>query len=86
MYLTLPLPIQKKWKHSVFYVPWDLDKPHLKVINLSPLLYICTIDRMNCQVPVEVNRDASFKDLRQLLGRWMGAVPENVCLSPAPNF
>lgn len=34
MYLTLPLPIQKKWKHSVFYVPWDLEKPHVKVTSL----------------------------------------------------
>jgi len=30
------------------------------------------------QVPVEINRDASFKELRALLGRWMGAPPENV--------
>ena len=30
------------------------------------------------QVPVEMNRDASFKDLRNLLGRWMGAIPDNV--------
>jgi len=41
---------------------------------------------MNHQVPVEINRDASFKDLRQLLGRWMGAIPENVCLSSSPHF
>ncbi|KAF8966337.1 hypothetical protein BDZ97DRAFT_1809088 [Flammula alnicola] len=59
MYLTLPLPIQKKWKHSIFYIPWDLEKPHV-------------------QVPVEINRDSSFKDLRILLGRWMGAPPENL--------
>ncbi|KAJ7698969.1 hypothetical protein B0H17DRAFT_1049841 [Mycena rosella] len=59
MYLTLPLPVQKKWKHSIFYVPWDLEKPHVKV-------------------PVEIGRDASFKDLRQLLGRWMGAPPDNL--------
>lgn len=31
MYLTLPLPITKKWRHEVFYIPWDLEKPHLKV-------------------------------------------------------
>ncbi|KAJ6534629.1 hypothetical protein DFH09DRAFT_1284138 [Mycena vulgaris] len=59
MYLTLPLPVQKKWKHSIFYVPWDIEKPHVKV-------------------PVEIGRDASFKDLRQLLGRWMGAPPDNL--------
>ncbi|KAF9563070.1 cysteine proteinase [Agrocybe pediades] len=59
MYLTLPLPIQKKWKHSIYYIPWDLTKPHVKI-------------------PVEINRDASFKDLRVLLGRWMGAPAENL--------
>ncbi|KAJ7180962.1 hypothetical protein C8R46DRAFT_1071015 [Mycena filopes] len=59
MYLTLPLPVQKKWKHSIYYVPWDVTKPHVKV-------------------PVEIGRDASFKDLRQLLGRWMGAPPDNL--------
>ncbi|KIY53386.1 cysteine proteinase [Fistulina hepatica ATCC 64428] len=31
MYLTLPLPISKKWTHDIYYVPWDLEKPHLKV-------------------------------------------------------
>ncbi|KAG6900323.1 hypothetical protein C0993_012520 [Termitomyces sp. T159_Od127] len=59
MYLTLPLPVNKKWKHSIYYVPWDTDKPHQKV-------------------PVEINRDASFKDLKILLGRWMDANPENL--------
>ncbi|KAF9006082.1 hypothetical protein BDQ17DRAFT_1277689 [Cyathus striatus] len=59
MYLTLPLPIHKKWKHEIFYVPWDDSKPQVKV-------------------PVEINRDASFRDLRNLLGRWMGAPPENL--------
>ncbi|KAF8906237.1 hypothetical protein CPB84DRAFT_1844494 [Gymnopilus junonius] len=59
MYLTLPLPVQKKWKHNIYYIPWDLEKPHVKV-------------------PVEINRDSSFKDLRAILGRWMGAPPENL--------
>ncbi|TDL23595.1 UCH-domain-containing protein [Rickenella mellea] len=59
MYLTLPLPVQKKWRHNIFYVPWDLDKPHVKV-------------------PIEVGRNASFKDLRQLLGRWMDTEPDNL--------
>ncbi|KAJ7763535.1 hypothetical protein DFH07DRAFT_882362 [Mycena maculata] len=59
MYLTLPLPVQKKWKHNIFYVPWDVDKPHVKV-------------------PVDIGRDASFKDLRQLLGRWLGVPPDNL--------
>lgn len=31
MYLTLPLPVQKTWMHSIFYIPWDLNKPHIKV-------------------------------------------------------
>ncbi|KAL0955336.1 hypothetical protein HGRIS_004219 [Hohenbuehelia grisea] len=59
MYLTLPLPIEKKWQHNVYYIPWDMSKPHLKV-------------------PVEIGRDASFRDLRTLLGRWMEAVPDNL--------
>ncbi|KAG6811700.1 hypothetical protein H0H92_006207 [Tricholoma furcatifolium] len=59
MYLTLPLPIRKKWRHSIYYVPWDIQKPHAKI-------------------PVEVDRDASFKDLKTLLGRWMDTNPENL--------
>ncbi|KAH7914594.1 hypothetical protein BJ138DRAFT_346574 [Hygrophoropsis aurantiaca] len=59
MYLTLPLPVTKKWKHTVYYVPWDLSKTHKKV-------------------PIELGRDASFKDLRNLLGRWMDVSPENL--------
>ncbi|KDQ61690.1 hypothetical protein JAAARDRAFT_123860 [Jaapia argillacea MUCL 33604] len=59
MYLTLPLPVQKKWRHEILYVPWDIEKKHVKV-------------------PIEIGRDASFKDLRQLLGRWMGAPGENL--------
>jgi ubiquitin carboxyl-terminal hydrolase 4/11/15 len=31
MYLTLPLPVQKKWKHTMYYIPWDINKPHVKV-------------------------------------------------------
>ncbi|KAJ7601371.1 hypothetical protein DFH06DRAFT_1408416 [Mycena polygramma] len=44
--------------NNIFYVPWDVNKPHLKI-------------------PVVIDRDASFKDLRQLLGRWMGVSPDN---------
>lgn len=58
MYLTLPLPVTKKWKHDVYYVPWDYEKKHVLV-------------------SVEIGRDASFRDLRALLGRWMGANPDN---------
>ncbi len=32
------------------------------------------------QVPVELNRDASFKELRALLGRWMDAEANNVSM------
>ncbi|KII87454.1 hypothetical protein PLICRDRAFT_699818 [Plicaturopsis crispa FD-325 SS-3] len=59
MYLTLPLPIKKKWRHSIIYVPWDIQKPHV-------------------MIPVEIESDASFKDLRHLLGRWMGVNPDNL--------
>ncbi|KLO12706.1 cysteine proteinase [Schizopora paradoxa] len=59
MYLTLPLPVQKKWTHSIFYVPWDNSKPHVKI-------------------PIEVNRNASFRDVRRLLGRWMDVEPDNL--------
>lgn len=59
MYLTLPLPVNKKWRHEIYYIPWDTNKVHIKV-------------------PVELSRDASFRDLRALLGRWTGANPDNV--------
>jgi hypothetical protein len=59
MYLTLPLPVNKKWRHEIYYIPWNPDKMHVKV-------------------PVDLNRDATFRDLRALLGRWMGANPDNV--------
>ncbi|PPQ64778.1 hypothetical protein CVT24_007864 [Panaeolus cyanescens] len=59
MYLTLPLPVHKKWKHDIYFIPWDFDRPHVKV-------------------PVEINRDASFKDLKTLLGKWMDVPAENL--------
>lgn len=59
MYLTLPLPVVKKWRHEIYYIPWDPKQQHVLV-------------------PVEIGRDASFKDLRALLGRWMGANPDNL--------
>ncbi|TFY56336.1 hypothetical protein EVG20_g8965 [Dentipellis fragilis] len=59
MYLTLPLPAQKKWCHTIFYVPWDTAKPPVKV-------------------PVEINRNASFRDLRNLLGGWVDSNPDNL--------
>lgn len=31
MYLTLPIPVTKKWKHIVEYIPWDVSRPHVKV-------------------------------------------------------
>lgn len=30
------------------------------------------------KVPVEISPDASFKDLKNLIGRWMRTQPENV--------
>ncbi|KAF7308282.1 hypothetical protein HMN09_00676200 [Mycena chlorophos] len=59
MYLTLPLPVQKKWVHKIQYVPWDSKKPHL-------------------EIPVQIGIDASFKEVRQLLGRWMDVPAENL--------
>jgi ubiquitin carboxyl-terminal hydrolase 4/11/15 len=63
MYLTLPLPVNKKWRHEIYYIPADTSKMHVKV-------------------PVELNRDSTFRDLRNLLGRWMGANPDNVHNKP----
>ncbi|KAH9167465.1 hypothetical protein EDB89DRAFT_1997415 [Lactarius sanguifluus] len=59
MYLTLPLPINKKWRHEIYYIPWDTNKTHVKI-------------------PVELSRDATFRDLRALLGRWMNTNPDNL--------
>ncbi|PFH51822.1 hypothetical protein AMATHDRAFT_74701 [Amanita thiersii Skay4041] len=59
MYLTLPLPIKKKWRHTIHYIPWENNKPHLKI-------------------PVEVDGDVSFKEVRAILGRWMNIPPDNL--------
>ncbi|KAI0788771.1 hypothetical protein C8Q75DRAFT_767864 [Abortiporus biennis] len=59
MYLTLPLPVLKKYSNHVYYVPWDVSKPHVKI-------------------PVELDRDASFRDVRQLLARWMGTSADHL--------
>ncbi|KAL1708415.1 hypothetical protein EV121DRAFT_254436 [Schizophyllum commune] len=59
MYLTLPLPIQSKWKHTIIYVPYDSDKPHLRV-------------------PMEISSNSSFRDVRTIIGRWMGVPPDNL--------
>ncbi|KAF9645869.1 UCH-domain-containing protein [Thelephora ganbajun] len=59
MYLTLPLPVNKKWTGSIYYMPWTTNEPILKI-------------------PVELPRDASFKELRKLLGRWMEVPPDNL--------
>ncbi|KAH9074760.1 hypothetical protein EDB83DRAFT_2353143 [Lactarius deliciosus] len=59
MYLTLPLPVNKKWRHEIYYIPWDTNKTHVKI-------------------PVELSRDATFRDLRALLGRWMNTNPDNL--------
>jgi len=31
MYLTLPLPIKKTWRHEIFYIPWDPEKGNISV-------------------------------------------------------
>ncbi|KAF8916239.1 hypothetical protein CPB85DRAFT_1374694 [Mucidula mucida] len=31
MYLTLPLPIKKLWRHDIFWVPWDCEKLPMKI-------------------------------------------------------
>jgi ubiquitin carboxyl-terminal hydrolase 4/11/15 len=31
MYLTLPLPVQRSWEHTVHWVPYDITKEHVKV-------------------------------------------------------
>ncbi|KIY71877.1 cysteine proteinase [Cylindrobasidium torrendii FP15055 ss-10] len=59
MYLTLPLPVQKHWKHDIHWIPWDTDKSPLKI-------------------PILINANASFKDLRALLGKWMDVNPDNL--------
>ena len=79
MYLTLPLPVHKKWRHTVYYVPWDSDVPHTRVRHIQSLL-LNTQDLNSCwpQVPVEIGKDATFKDLRNLLGRWLRVNSDNV--------
>ncbi|KAK2463565.1 hypothetical protein APHAL10511_004316 [Amanita phalloides] len=59
MYLTLPLPIKKKWRHTIKYIPWDSGEPHLKI-------------------PVELDSDATFRELRSLLGGWLNVPPDNL--------
>jgi ubiquitin carboxyl-terminal hydrolase 4/11/15 len=84
MYLTLPLPVNKKWKHTIYYVPWDTAQPHVTVWRSTfPLIAMS----LTCfQVPVEVHRDATFKELRVVLGRYMDAVPENVSQQSLLDF
>lgn len=36
MYLTLPLPVQRSWEHTIHWVPYAIEKPHLKIpVQLS---------------------------------------------------
>ena len=78
MYLTLPLPIKKKWRHAICFVPWDNSRPHLRVCPVTMLLPWKNTDMIK-QIPIEMDHDASFKDLRRVLGRWTNSDPENVC-------
>ena len=41
MYLTLPLPVKKKWKHTINYVPWDPSEPHKKVGHFIRFYLYC---------------------------------------------
>ena len=39
MYLTLPLPVNKKWAGSIYYMPWDTTEPILKVKQLHNISF-----------------------------------------------
>ena len=78
MYLTLPLPIKKKWRHEIYFIPWDNEKPHLRVC-FTQCSYVNITDTIQ-QIPIEIDHDASFKELRRVLGRWTGSDPDNVRL------
>ncbi|KAG8754786.1 CSN-associated deubiquitinating enzyme Ubp12 [Serendipita sp. 396] len=62
MYLTLPLPVQRSWEHTINWVPYDVTKPHLRI-------------------PIQLSRDASIKDIKLLMKKWMGTPVENqICV------
>jgi len=89
MYLTLPIPAEKKWSHTIYYVPLDPTQPHLKVSRNSykrslcddSLALFCILNNNKKQIPIEINRDASFRDVRNLLGRWKDVEGDNVSSS-----
>lgn len=53
MYLTLPLPVDRRWSHAINFVP------------LSPKEKALT-------VPVDLHANSSVRDIKNLLGRWLG--------------
>jgi ubiquitin carboxyl-terminal hydrolase 4/11/15 len=67
MYLTLPLPVHKKWRHEIHYIPADPMKMHVKV-------------------PIEIGGEVSFREVRQLLGRWMEVNPDHVSTFYLPRL
>ena len=61
-------------------LPLPVHKTWSHTINYIPL----DPTRPHVRIPLEISREASFKDVRALLGRWMGVPPENVRPPPAP--
>ncbi|KZV66127.1 UCH-domain-containing protein [Peniophora sp. CONT] len=55
-------------------LPLPVHKTWSHTVHYIPL----DASKPHVKIPVEVPRDASFKDVRALLGRWMGAPPENL--------
>jgi hypothetical protein len=61
MYLTLPLPVQRFWEHTINWVPYDITKPHLKVQWLERVFYL------HANLPQDSGSTAT---------RWMRQGPE----------
>lgn len=79
MYLTLPLPIKKKWRHAIYFIPWNSEKPHLRVCS-TRIISATHRYLYDKQIPIELDYDASFKELRRVLGRWTDSHPDYVRL------
>ena len=42
MYLTLPIPVASRWKHDIYFVTWDLERPNYKVsLFCLVMLVVC---------------------------------------------
>ncbi|VDC00997.1 unnamed protein product, partial [Peniophora sp. CBMAI 1063] len=55
-------------------LPLPVHKTWSHTINYVPL----DPSKPHVKIPVEISRDASFRDVRALLGKWMGAPAENL--------